>query len=59
MDQLRSLEQYKELHKGRAESQGKLSEFLAARTLTAARKIAFGEKQKRYEANKSPGSNKR
>lgn len=55
---LRSLESYKEMHMARAEAAGKGAELRAARTLTAARKAAFGEKHKRYEARKSPGSNK-
>lgn len=55
---LRSLENYKQIHKERAEAAGKGPELAAARTLTQARKIVFGEKHKRYEARKSSGSNK-
>lgn len=54
----RSLDNYKSVHMAKAESAGKGAELRAARTLTAARKVVFGEKHKRYEARKSKGSNK-
>ena len=37
----RSLENYKAMHKERAKKMGVLEEFLAAQTLTSARKIVF------------------
>lgn len=37
------LASYKDLHKGRADKKGVLDKFLAARTLTQARKILRGE----------------
>lgn len=41
----RSLKNYKEMHQDVAKDKGVLAEFNAARTLTAARKIAFGMKR--------------
>lgn len=54
----RSLENYKEMHKETADRNGVIREFLAARTLTQARKILFGEKKKQYVEHKVRGSNK-
>lgn len=56
---LRNLNSYKEMHRGLAESKGVSSQFQAARTLTEARKVLFGEKKKQYIAAKIPGSNKK
>ena len=41
----RSLDNYKQMHRKSAESRGNLKEFLAATTLTQARKLAFGMKR--------------
>lgn len=38
----RNLENYKRMHVGAAEARGKRDAFLAASTLTAARRLAFG-----------------
>lgn len=45
----RSLANYKAMHGPRAEKAGKGYELAHARTLTAARKIVFGEKPKRHD----------
>lgn len=42
----RSLENYKKLHINAAKDKGNEKEFLAAKTLTAARKLAFGLKKR-------------
>ena len=49
---LRDLGNYKSMHEGKAKAQGCHAEFMAARTLTAARKILFGEKVKNYQARR-------
>lgn len=43
----RSLENYKQMHRSVAEKKGTLNELLSARTLTAARIAAYGEKPKK------------
>lgn len=57
-DLLRSLENYKKMHEGTAKQRGCETELKNARTLTAARRILFGEKKKQYVKYKTPGSNK-
>lgn len=42
----RSLSNYKDMHRSTAENKGVLKEFLNAKTLTEARKVAFGLKRK-------------
>jgi hypothetical protein len=44
----RSLENYKSMHRETAIKKDCLAAFLAAKTLTAAKKILFGEKVKKY-----------
>ena len=41
----RSLTNYKEQHKGTAESKGVYKEFMSAKTLTIARRILSGQKR--------------
>ena len=43
---LRNLDNYKEMHKEKAIKEGKLDALMACRTLTAARKLLWGEKKK-------------
>lgn len=57
-EKLRSLENYKEMHREMAKDKGFEKEFMAARTLTQAKKLAYGEKKKQYAANRTKGSNK-
>ena len=42
----RSLEGYKTTHRKAAEEKGRLEEFLSAKTITEAKKIAYGIKKK-------------
>lgn len=49
---LRSLENYKEMHKQRARDKGVYDIFMQCSTLTMARKILFGEKHKTPNCNK-------
>lgn len=58
MEALRSLENYKEMHKDKAREKGVEKELSSARTLTQARRVLFGEKKKQYIAQRSRGSNK-
>lgn len=58
MEALRSLSNYKEMHKDTARDKGVEKELSAARTLTQARRVLFGEKKKQYIAQRSRGSNK-
>lgn len=58
METLRSLENYKEMHKEKAKSLGVEKELSSARSLTQARKVLFGEKKKQYIAQRTKGSNK-
>lgn len=49
---LRDLSNYKSMHEQKAKAQGCHAEFMMARTLTAARKILFGEKVKNFKARR-------
>lgn len=58
MEKLRSLQNYKEMHKDKAREKGVLAELQACSTLTAARKILFGEKPKQYVARRDDAKKK-
>lgn len=51
----RNLQNYKMVHKGTATEKDVLKAFMAAPTLTKARKILFGEKLKRCVARRDNG----
>lgn len=58
MESLRSLQNYKEMHKDGARDAGVEKELANARSLTQARKIVFGEKKKQFIAQRTKGSKK-
>lgn len=43
-----SLDNYKAMHKEKAEGMGVLGQFMSCQTLTAAKKLLFGVKPKKY-----------
>ena len=49
-----SLQNYKEMHKAKAEAEGKLDKLMACRTLTQARKLLFGEKKSQHGSANDP-----
>lgn len=51
-NKLRSLDNYKEMHRERAQKAGKWEQLRDCKTLTAARKIVFGEKHKKCRSGK-------
>ena len=55
----RNLANYKQQHAETARKKGVFERLYTARTLTEARNIVFGTKQKRCEAFRTIGSNKR
>ena len=53
-EKLRSLANYISMHEKRAKEEGKWEALQRCKTVTAAKKVMFGEKVKNYEAQRKP-----